>query len=215
MHPDDGSGSDVVPRPDPTRLTTLAVDRALSGFRELIEARLDGIDRATDLVAKDSARIAASQERNRELLRDDVARQLEALERLIDERFARVDDRFADRDASTKLAAEESRIQLKAALDAAKEVVGEQNKFISRVMEKSEGQWAKQIDAMVALMDERQRTNDQRYQDLKERLDLGGGLLAGAQEQRTEARLSTGQMLVAAMVLIGIFGLAITLLTRS
>src|ERR1019366_1125392 len=39
-------------RPDPTDRTTQLVDRAVDAFREVMETRLAGMDRATELVAR-------------------------------------------------------------------------------------------------------------------------------------------------------------------
>ena len=63
-HPSDDDSSrdgwvrDLVPRPDPTKLTTEAVERAttayrrdLAALRELFETRLGGMDKATELLA--------------------------------------------------------------------------------------------------------------------------------------------------------------------
>ena len=41
------------PAGDPTDRTTQFGDRAIAGFREVVETRLTAIDRATELVAKD------------------------------------------------------------------------------------------------------------------------------------------------------------------
>jgi len=78
---------DLVPRPDPTVLTTAAVDRALANYREIADTRLAGMDRAIDLVAESNTRRLVAE---REFLASQVATltaAIAALDRRVSEQF--------------------------------------------------------------------------------------------------------------------------------
>jgi hypothetical protein len=92
-----------------------------------------------------------------------------------DEKFSAVDTRFQERDERTAQAAQESRISLDAALAAAKEAVGEQNKANSTAIAKSELATQKQIDSMETLMQTNFSAMESRLADLKSRIDRGEG----------------------------------------
>jgi len=222
----DASQSDSVPRPDPTRLTTQLVDRALAAYREVVEVRLNAMDQAVKLVAADLA--LARQQADADLVhfREDRDRQNLALREILSaavanvsevsgEKFNAVDTRFQERDTRTQLAADESRVSLKAALDAAKEAVSEQNKANTEAIRKSELATQKQIDSMVALMNSGFKGLEDKYSDLKSRIDLGTGRDTGSSDTRTEQRLNVGQVLLAASVLIAIAGLIIALVLKA
>lgn len=160
--PQQGGGS--VPVPDPTVLTTALVDRALAAFREVMETRLEGTDKATILALdKVDEAIRDAHEQNQSLY-DDLTRQLEAgsdlakekIERLRevhDQKFEGIDTRFQERDERSAQSAIDSRISLDAALAAAKEAVSEQNAANAKAIAKSEDATQKQIDSNKTLMD--------------------------------------------------------------
>lgn len=208
------------PTQDPTALTTQLVDRALAAYREVVEARLDGIDRATLLVAADLVKISQTAAQHVEHLRDDIDRQVLSLREYLlgqirnvesvgIERFAAIDTRFLERDTRTAQAADESRISLDAALAAAKEAVSEQNKANAQAIAKSEVATQKQIDSMVALMTTSNKSLEDKISDLKARLDRGEGRDTGSADTRTEKRLDSGQILLAISVIIAAVGVVI------
>jgi hypothetical protein len=228
------SGDRNLPVPDPTRLTTQAVDRAIRDFEKLSEARglvtdtrLNAMDQATKLVAADVARILAVTESATTHLREDVDRQQNALreflisyiDRVADvssEKFAGIDTRFLERDARTAQAAEESRISLDAALAAAKEAVSEQNKANTLAIGKSEAATQKQIDAMAALMATTNKSLEDKINDIKIALAEVPGKQAMVSKsdtvaERTDRRLDYGQIATAVLVLIAIITLVIKL----
>lgn len=213
--------TDVVPRPDPTTLTTAAVERALDGYREVVDIRLAAMDKATELVARDSARIAAAQETNRELLRNDVERQLAALrefiltkidsaERVGSERFAGISTQFAERDTRLEQTDRERRISLDAALAAAKEAVAEQQKANALAIGKSEDGTKERLDALAQLMTTEVKSLQDKIDDIKGRIDRGEGQSKGAVDTRAESRLNLGQVLLAISVIVGVVALIIT-----
>jgi len=214
------SGDTNVPVPDPTRLTTQLVDRALASFREVVETRIGAMDQATKLVAADVARISAGTESQTEHLRHDIDRQLAALrEYLIEhinrvsdissEKFVGIDTRFGERDERTAQAAQESRISLDAALAAAKEAVSEQNKANTLAIGKSEAATQKQIDSLVALMNTNNKSVEDKISDLKSRLDRGP--IEQTVANKAERRLDIGQILLAVSVVIAAIALVVGL----
>jgi hypothetical protein len=69
--------ADAADTADPTLLTTQLVDRAVSAFREVMETRLTGMDRATELVAQAlqsfRAEVDADKQRQREVTTAEIA----------------------------------------------------------------------------------------------------------------------------------------------
>ncbi len=175
LNPNGGS----TPVPDPTKLTTAAVDRAvaqwhrdITAVREIIEARLDASDAATVL------RLSVV-EQHHESMREVITAQIRHVEAVSNERFANIATQFAERDTRTVLAADESRVSLKAALDAAKEAVSEQNKANSLAIGKSEDATKERLDALSALMAASGKSLEDKIADVKSRLDRGEGHNAG------------------------------------
>jgi hypothetical protein len=175
-----------IPIPDPSLLTTEQLRRELAGLREVIETRLVGMDRATELTAAQLVKIENNITITRGHRKEEVDRQILALREYVDgqvqmvtavnqERFAAVNMRFQERDTRTEETAQQSRISLDAALAAAKEAVSEQNKANTLAIGKSEAATQKQIDSMDALIATITKSLESKIGDVKERLDRGDG----------------------------------------
>jgi hypothetical protein len=94
--PPEGSG--WTPVPDPTRLTTDAVNAAtaqwrrdLAGLRELMEARFHAIDTATKLAAKAAPDLRAEIDQMRDRLREETVATVLQLRELLEARFDGMD----------------------------------------------------------------------------------------------------------------------------
>lgn len=194
-------------RIDPSKLTTDAVLAAKEDLRrEIREAeRLRQIEHTTlrDLVF---AAIDNSQSQREAMRRD-----LELNDRRIEEgvvlRFIAVDQRFVERDTRTEQAAQESRISLDAALAAAKEAVGEQNKSNTQSILKSETSTMKLIDGLQTLMSTNTDATNDKIADLRTRLDRGEGNITGATNLRIAQRAGINQntaVITASLISIGI-----------
>jgi hypothetical protein len=226
-----GAQAGWTPVPDPTRLTTDAVNlattqmrRELATLREILEARLNAMDKAIQVAADELAKGPGRSETARLDLRSDFARQMTAEREFIlsqienvsavaVEKFEAVNTRFLERDTRTEQAAQESRISLDAALAAAKEAVSEQNKANAQAIQKSEVATQKQIDAMVTLMRTSNDSLVDKIDDIKTRLDRGdtGGYGQGVNNARVEYRDETrthaatvGQWIAAASAFIAL-----------
>ena len=190
---------DAVPNPDPTRLTTQLVDRAISSFREVVDTQLDARQRATDLVADNLEKIQRDFEQRLRMLRDDrhaeLTSQREYILALIDnvkgvnaEKFDAISTQFAERDTRTEQAAQESRISLDAALAAAKEAVSEQNKANTLAIGKSEDATKERLDSLATLGGTTNVALQAQITDLKSRLDRGEGAGVGANNNHIQTR---------------------------
>jgi hypothetical protein len=165
------------PIPDPTSLTTDLVARAITAFREVVEARLNGMDRATELLAATVNRTPT-----------EIEKQIRHLRELQDEKFVSIDLRFAERDVRTDQAAKASKEALDAALLAAKELVARGDVANAQAAEKVEVSTAKQIEQIGLRLETMREGIDDRMTEIKERLDRGEGGHAGSMETRSELR---------------------------
>jgi hypothetical protein len=168
------------PFTDPSILTTQQLLRELSSLREIIEARLNGNDKAIDL-------LQAATDKQPEVM----AKAVKQLRELHQEKFDSIQTQFRERDVRTeqaqigsKTAVDTAFVAQKeavgAALQAAKEAVSEQNKSNTLAITKSEGATAKQIDQIGTLIAATSKATDEKIADLKGRLDRGEGASAGA-----------------------------------
>jgi hypothetical protein len=233
-----------VPVPDPTTLTTDQLRRELAALRELLEARMDGSDRATAIAQADLEQtrdrlreeIGLSTAGLRELLEarfDGMDRAIELhaeiidklpadraeaiahLEDLQDEKFASIAKQFAERDIRTDQATEAAKQALDAALLAQKELVAQQNEANAVAAAKAEASFTKQIDQIGTIIQTLEKALDARITELKERIDRGEGSTAGATGQRTEQRLNTGAVMAALGAVIGIVAVIVTIILAT
>jgi ATP-dependent Clp protease ATP-binding subunit ClpA len=193
---DDNTGagrSDWLPRPDPTALTTAQLLRELSSLREVLDTRLDAMDKATALLADTVNRTPT-----------EIEKQISRLRELTDERFSSIDKQFAERDVRTEQAAKASKEALDAALLAAKELVSQQNEANAAAADKAEQSTIKQIDQIGIRIDTMQKALDDRLTELKERIDRGEGADHGTAASRNEARLNTGQLIQGLILVVAV-----------
>jgi hypothetical protein len=155
---DYGHAGTLVPRPDPTRLTTEQLLRELASLREIFETRLDGMDKAATVLSETVNRTPTA-----------IQTAISNVREVYDERFAGIALQFTERDVRTEQAAKGGKEALDAALLAAKELVAQQNEANRGEAAKTEQNFTKQIDAQAARIDE-----------LKERIDRGEGQSSGS-----------------------------------
>ena len=80
-----------VPVPDPTSLTTDQLRRELAALRELLEARLEGMDRATEVASKAASDTRAEMEHIRDRMREETRESARELRELLEARFDGMD----------------------------------------------------------------------------------------------------------------------------
>jgi vacuolar-type H+-ATPase subunit I/STV1 len=168
-------GGEVVPVPDPTLLTTIAVDRAIADFKQLVDARIKELDKAVLLAADNlqKQRTYHDDELNHRLnqvtidrlaQRDLIQSQIETLAAVTGEKFNGIDTRLA-----------EAKVALDAALAAQKDAVAAQNEANSKAIQKSEDATIKQIDEVKNGMTTAIEGLNDKISDLKSRIDRGDG----------------------------------------
>jgi hypothetical protein len=152
--PGRSDSSDLLPRPDPTVLTTQQLLREVSSVRDIIESRLDGMDKAITLLQAAIDRSPSIAEIYAEF----------------QEKFNSVKTQFKERDTRTEQTSKDSKVAVDAALQAAKEAVGEQNKSSALAIAKSEAATTKQIDSITTLIQTNQKAIDDKITDVKDRI---------------------------------------------
>jgi hypothetical protein len=153
-----------VPIPDPTVLTTQQLYREITALDTLFTAKLG----ALQLSVMQSA-----------ITVDDKITHLQSLHA---EKFLSIQTQFAERDVRTDQTSRDSKVAVDAALQAAKEAVGEQNKSSSSAIAKSESATSKQIDQMGLLISTGNTALNDKIDDLKERLTRLEGNAGGTHQ---------------------------------
>jgi hypothetical protein len=196
-------------------LTTEELRRDVSALREILQARLDGMDRATtvlsDTVTRTPTVIQSEIAHVRELMIEKFSR----ADAQFTEKFRSVEQQFQERDVRTEQAATASASALAAALQAAKEAVFEQAQAAAKAAEKTETSFTKQIDQIQIQIKTSGDASNDRIAELKERIDRGEGSQTGATGQRQETRLNSGQMIAVAALLLTILGLILLYATKK
>lgn len=149
--------SATAPAPDPTLLTTEAVERAIGALRQVLEARLDGADR-----------LIVEFQRNLDTRRAAVDEKIDHLKELHSEKFSSIQKQFdASKEAVT------------AAFNAAKEAVAEQNKSNTAAISKSETAMTKQIEQQGETLRAETKALHDQVADIKLRLAEKSGAGTG------------------------------------
>lgn len=175
-----------VPVPDPTVLTTAALIREIESLRErmthdntflreLIEARLNGSDKAVELLRSMTDRTPASITAAISQLQALHDEKFHSIEALVDTRFDGIDTQFLERDKRTEQLSLADKTAIAAALQAQKEAAGAQNESNTTANNKMEASFAKLIDQTQTLLQAVTRNTDDKINDIKSRLDKGEG----------------------------------------
>lgn len=155
----EGNSKIFTPVPDPTTLTTQNLQREIHIAREVIETRLVGLEKEVEAKQTNIEKIP-------ELIKNAVAH----LKELHEEKFGSIQTQFNERDTRTEQTSHDSKVAVDAALQAAKEAVGEQNKSFSQAIQKSETITSKQIEQIGILIANMQKAFDDKIDDMKERI---------------------------------------------
>jgi hypothetical protein len=142
------------PVPDPTVLTTQQLQREIMMLRELVDTRFSGMDRAI-------------------LLLQNMADKSPTINEVYvkhEEKFNSIALQFVERDARTEQTSKDSKVAVDAALQAAKEAVGEQNKSNALSISKSEAAFTKQIDQIGVIISTMTSGLNDKIDDIKNRI---------------------------------------------
>lgn len=208
LHQDGGS----TPIPDPTVLSTAAIKLAVDQLAALVDAKVTSL--ANELTARivalehDGARRDSVIER----VPAAIAVQTATLEKLHDEKFRSVETQFIERDVRVKEAATATATAVNAALQAAKEAVGEQNKSFTLSIDKSEKATGEQITQQRAQISTLGAGLDGKIDDLKQRVTRIESVAVGRVNEKVETHTNSAWMLSLVVGGISAAGLIITLI---
>jgi hypothetical protein len=216
MHPDhqqQPEQGDTTTRPDPSRLTREAIDRALVTEMRVVDTRLNAIDEATSLLRSNVLTLQERTERERDKAAADIGRQLDSIRDLFTEKLGRTADvageqiaalraMIADRDERVKQAAAESAVGLAAALAAQKEAVAGTNAAVATASNKQEVAFQRSFDQQAATFGAQINELRTSQADLKDRLVRAEQALLTRTEVKTEGRLSLGALVAVGMLLL-------------
>ena len=176
---------------DPTVLTTEQLHREIQGLKELIGSRLNAMDKALDLMHEDYVRIPTDTDEQVSALKELVFEKVVALEKSIQLQLH-------ERDIRTNQATEHSRLAIDAALQAAKELVGEQNRSSNTAIIKSETSVSRQMEQFNLLLQTMGNSISDKFGDIKDRITRAEG--AGSGKMQSEAvHRSSNTFLIAAI----------------
>lgn len=200
----DGATGDLVPRPDPTLLTTQQLLREMSALKELLFTRLEGMDRATDLLHANFTQVPS-----------DVDRAVTHLKDLHDERFTSIETQFRERDVRVEQTARDTKVAVDAALQAAEKAANAQYGSFAQSIEKSEAATAKQIDALNAALQAAAGALDAKINDSKDRLtrieSYGIGRVETQDRAQSQGNVQVGWLIGAGGLLLGLGSFAYAL----
>lgn len=179
----------TVPRPDPTTLTTQQLEKGIASVREILETRLSGNAEAVKLLKEERDKLP-------EYIRELVGH----LQQLQNEKFAGVGQRLVDLVTQTDKVAALNQTAIAAALLAAKELVSIQNTSNTNAIDKSSAAFTKQIENIVLLIGTNTKSQDDKYNDLKDRLTALEAIKKGTNEGLGMA----GSIVLGVAVLIGV-----------
>lgn len=206
------SGGERKPIPDPTRLTTEALNRATWAERDYVDAKLEvilerlrGVDRATILLDETVNRVPTQLQLAVAALRERSDQKFEMVQRQIDERGVVFEEKYArveqgSRDAGLLQAERflavqrqfcERDSQVAAALASQKEAVAVQNQGNNLAVSKSEVASKETIGALSAKVD-----------DLKDRINRLESIKQGGKEYTAGLYAFLG--LILTMIVVGI-----------
>jgi hypothetical protein len=187
------------PDPDPTILTTEAQIRANDALEKYLSARIDAVEQTLASLARVVDSIPSERQADLRGLQELVDVKLSVHE----QRFANIALQFEERDVRSVQSSTADRTAIAAALQAAKEAVGEQNKSSSEAIRKSEAATSRQIEQQSILIANTSANLTDKIDDVKERLTIIEGVQAGARAAHSSTQGTQQQW-------VGIIGLGIT-----
>lgn len=218
-----------IPIPDPSLITAQEIAKAkaelrnefalaLAGLRETliaardgyiatINARLDGIEKASALLDGNLGKVPSA-----------LDREASRLERLLEEKvanihilFDNVSTRFVERDLRFNQDKAAVAASIEAALRAQKDAARAQNDGIAATFAKSESSFTKEIDSLKALINATRDTITANVVNLTGRLDRGEGGQHGARQAVTDRQANTGAIVGVIGGAVGVLGLIVAL----
>lgn len=180
---------------DPTILTTEQSEKAVACLREVVEARMDGMDKAYD-------RRGVVIDNIPQLIRQEVERltklhdeRFHSVEKEMETRFEGVATQFLERDKRTEQLSLADKTAIAAALQAQKEAAGATNESNSVALGKMEAAFTKLIDQQGIALGSLDKTISDKINDVKGRLDRGEGKTSVSDPAVSEGIKQLGMMI--------------------
>jgi hypothetical protein len=193
----------LLPIPDPSALSTLAIDKAAQAERDYVNGQLDvirerlaGIDKATIIFNDTLTRVPT-----------DTDKAVGALKELAWVRFDAVDKVFEQNEKQQVRESTANAQALAAALSAAKELVSVQNTSNSLAIQKSESSTVETIAKLSELVDVNIKSLARELADVKDRVIRAESHQVGGSDLRTDQRASLSSIAAIIGAIVGILGI--------
>lgn len=184
---------------DPSELTTLALQREISSLKELLLSHVARIDKSIEVAHENLVRVPTDVQKavgNLKELHEErfisVHDKFKEAGELRDEKFEGVEKQFKERDVRSEQSSVSSKVAVDAALQAAKELVIQQNVSIAQANSKQEASFTKQIDQQSLLIMTTNKAVDDKINDLKERFAKIDGQGLGKKDSGTQVGVVIG-----------------------
>jgi hypothetical protein len=174
-------------------LTTEELRRDVSALREILQARLDGMDRAAVVLSETVNRTPTAIQTAISHLKELHDERFRSTSLESDERFKSVALQFKERDERSSQLAKTQDEALKAALQSAEKLNEAQGSANKEANVKTEITFAQQLKAVT-----------DKIEVINGRLDRGDGTASGREDFRTERRLDLGQVIAVVAVIVAI-----------
>jgi hypothetical protein len=208
------------PVPDPTALTTQALREAILALKDVIYTRLEGMDKALQLLQTRSDKLPLDIDVKVTSVKDLLTERFKGIEL----QFDGIQLQFKERDTRVEQTARDSKTAVDAALQAAKEAVEKQNAASSQAAQKSEGAFTKQIDQLGELfrtgtksLEDKiisgNKVSDDKLQTINERITRIESIAVGQRVSKGDTDNSNAFVFAAVGALVGIAGLVVAVLS--
>lgn len=186
------------PVPDPTILTTEQLIRVVKAERDyadglvaILKERLDGMDRATQLLSDTVNRVPTV-----------VQTEIAHIDGLSNEKFRSIATQFKERDTRSERESRDNKVAVDAAFAAQKEAAAKQDEANAKAINKSELATAETIKTNAELFVSQNKALVSKIDDLKERVTSAEAAKHGSKDTVSSIYAFAGFM----ATVIGIFG---------
>lgn len=187
---------------DPTTLNTAQLLREVGSLKELLEARIEAVEKGIHVAHDDYVRVPTEVQKQVAALKELLETKIESDKLLTDEKFNNIAKQLNLVEQARVEQKKDTATAVDAALKAAKEAVTEQNTSNVLAISKSEASTTKQIDQVK-----------ENLEDVKKRLTIIESYSAGISTTK-QSHTTQGNWLVYLLIMagIGIMGIIIKFL---